>query len=448
MRNFTLITFIALLALPMQAQTIFESGFEDWTGNAANDWGGVRTNLPQSGVEQVSDDVHGGQFSARLIRTATGHQRYTTQDLSVVANTTYDVTFWVRGEGQIRLGLYDGRSTGSGYSPYNPVAFVPITGNTWQEVTLSITAVVDAMDAQFILSLQATVAPEHLVVDDVTITAQGVNPPETTTIQQIQESTAPDGASPLAGTAVITSGVVTGVIPGTNPGFFIQSGSGPWSGIFVFSDPVGLMLGDSVNVSGTVVEFNGQTQLASVSNATVLSSGATLAQTVISTVAANTEPYESVLVTVEAATCTNSGPFGQFTVNDGSGPTLTDDVIFSYPFQVGALYDITGVLQFAFSEWRILPRQTSDVQVVTSVAEQLFGSVALYPNPASERFTISGIRSNTTFVIRDAVGREVGSGSLLSMQNDIAVDQLNAGLYIITLSDQGAQWSTRFNVAR
>ena len=117
MRHITLLACTVLFALPMSGQVIFESGFEDWTGNLPDDWFGMRTNLPQSSVEQVSADVHGGTYAVRLIKESTGHQRFTTQDQTVENGQGYVVNFWVRGEGQIRLGLYDGRPTGSGYAP-------------------------------------------------------------------------------------------------------------------------------------------------------------------------------------------------------------------------------------------------------------------------------------------------------------------------------------------
>ncbi|MFN3874630.1 MAG: carbohydrate binding domain-containing protein, partial [Flavobacteriales bacterium] len=111
MRHFTLLGLALLLSAGARAQVIFESGFEDWNGGLPTDWYGSKSNLPQSSVEQVTSDVHGGTSAVRLIKASTGHQRFTTQTLSVTANQEYEVRFWVRGEGQIRLGLYDGRPT-------------------------------------------------------------------------------------------------------------------------------------------------------------------------------------------------------------------------------------------------------------------------------------------------------------------------------------------------
>ncbi|HRD53021.1 MAG TPA: carbohydrate binding domain-containing protein [Flavobacteriales bacterium] len=443
MRHFTLLAFTALLSTSALGQVIFTSGFEDWAANLPTDWYGSKSNLPQSGVEQVTTNVHGGANAVRLIKASTGHQRFTTQVLSVTANQEYEINFWVRGEGQIRVGLYDGRPTGSGYASYNPTAFVTITGNTWQEVTLNMTAAVDAGNAEFILSVQSTVAPEHLVVDDVTITALEVVPPTPATIVEIQETTAPDGASPMVGTTVITQGLVSALLAN---GFYLQDGIGPWTGLFVFATPGALAIGDQVTVTGTVVEFNGQTQLSSVLNIVTVTSGNAVAPTVISTLDGNTEPYESVLVKVNAANCTAQGGFGQFTVNDGSGPVLVDDVIYAHPFTVGQFYNITGVVQYAFSEWRILPRFVADVEVVTGIMEQTVQPIAIGPNPANDVLRVAAQDARAAYAIVDALGRTLQQGSL---ENGlIEVHGLTVGAYVLTVQDGAMLRQAKLQVQR
>jgi hypothetical protein len=55
--------------------------------------------------------------------------------------------------------------------------------------------------------------------------------------------------------------------------------------------------------------------------------GAPPAATVVSTAAAGSEAYEGVLVQVENAVCTDPDlGFGEWEVNDGSGPGRVDDL--------------------------------------------------------------------------------------------------------------------------
>ncbi len=82
-------------------------------------------------------------------------------------------------------------------------------------------------------------------------------------------------ASPLAGREVTTRGVVTALYPGSLDGFYLQTGGtgagadeteGASDAVFVYGggdfEGGGLALGDSVEVTGTVAEFRGSTQVA------------------------------------------------------------------------------------------------------------------------------------------------------------------------------------------
>lgn len=443
MRYITLFAFATLLAMPMQAQVIFESGFEDWTGNSPDDWFGARTNIAASGVSQVDADVHGGTYSVRLTKEGTGHQRFSTQSVTVADGQGYSVNFWVRGEGQIRLGLYDGRSIGSGYAPYTP--YVNVTGNTWTEVTLEVTAAMDATNAEFILSVQSTVAPEHLVVDDVTISEVTITPPPTVTIQEIQETQAPDGSSPLVGQTVVTSGVVTAITTTPSNGYFIQNGPGPWSGIFVFNAPNALAIGDAVTLTGTVAEFNGQTQLSAISDQEVTSSSNPMPLTEISTLAATTETYESVLGTVSNAVCTEvpgGANFGKWRANDGSGPVYVGKQIYTTTPDplLGQIFDVTGIVLYSFGEFNLVPRGAGDVSLVTSVDELASTSITLYPNPASDNLTLEldQVSGRTEYVISDLNGRIVANGVLNSDRTMIAVGTLANGSYVVTLRNNAS----------
>jgi hypothetical protein len=267
-----------------------------------------------------------------------------------------------------------------------------------------------------------------------------VVPPTAATIAEIQESTAPDGASPLVGTVVATQGTVS-ALNGTS-GFFLQDGTGPWTGIYVFNAPGTLAIGDAITLTGTVAEFNGQTQLTGLSSLNVVSSGNALPATLISTAAGNTEPYESVLAVVAPATCTAQGSFGQYTVNDGGGTLLVDDVIYAHPFVVGTTYSITGVVQYAFNEWRMLPRFAADVELYNSVTDLNGTVLRSYPNPAMDLFTIELQRTAVRTELRmiDANGRLVRSELITGDRAILDVSGMAEGLYTVSLMlDNGAE---------
>jgi hypothetical protein len=435
MKHITLAAVLLLGALTSSAQVDIDSEFSDWTGAIPDGWFGSKTNLAASGVEPVveANDTIG----VRLINASTSHKRFSTTAQTVTSGEAYDITFWVRGQGDIRTGVFDERTTGSGYSPYNP--YVTVNTSTWESHTQTVSIANSSALAEFIISVNNTAAT-GIEIDRVTIVTGTVVPPTAATIAEIQESTAPDGASPLVGTVVATQGTVS-ALNGTS-GFFLQDGTGPWTGIYVFNAPGTLAIGDAITLTGTVAEFNGQTQLTGLSSLNVVSSGNALPATLISTAAGNTEPYESVLAVVAPATCTAQGSFGQYTVNDGGGTLLVDDVIYAHPFVVGTTYSITGVVQYAFNEWRMLPRFAADVELYNSVTDLNGTVLRSYPNPAMDLFTIELQRTAVRTELRmiDANGRLVRSELITGDRAILDVSGMAEGLYTVSLMlDNGAE---------
>ncbi len=173
----------------MQAQSIvFSSGFENWNGNTPTGWMGFRSNIAADSVLQYSANVHGGSYAVELKNPATGHKRFSTQDVAVDSGTTYTINFWVRGQGNIRTGLFDGRATSSGYATYN--SYINVNSTTWIFQTQDIVCVQDTSLGQFIFSVQSTVAAgDHIQIDDVTITEPGAAVPTVTITAPVEGST-------------------------------------------------------------------------------------------------------------------------------------------------------------------------------------------------------------------------------------------------------------------
>lgn len=423
----------------MASAQVFQSGFEDWTGAVPDDWAGSRTNLASSGVSQVTDDVHGGTYAVRLENATSSHKRFTTQPVAVTAGQNYAVTFWVRGAGEVRVGLFDGRPGGSsGYATYTPYN---TAGSSWQQVSVTISAANDTTEAEFVLSVRNTAAPEHLVVDDVTI--GDAAPLTPTSIYDIQFTTEASGDSPYNLQAVLTGGVVTAILPGE--GYFIQSGSGPWNGIYVYDQNNSPAMGDSVTFTANVSEYFNLTELSGVSDYTVVSSGNTVEPFDVPTGDVALEALESVLVRVSNASCTvapSGATFGKYNVDDGTGEAIIGKLIHTTAPdpEVGTAYNITGVNYYTFGEYNILPRMASDVEFSSSIAEAgLLDAITFGPNPATNLLHLhlgDAAGSQVVYHLTDLQGRTVQSGQLSGSQAQLSVSELPAGLYHLTLRSQ------------
>jgi len=162
------------------------------------------------------------------------------------------------------------------------------------------------------------------------------------------------------------------------------------------------------------------------------------------------ENWESVLINI-GGVCTDddvAANFGQWEVNDGSGPMLVDNQFFSFNPVLGLTYVVTGPMTINFGERKMLPRDGNDVSIPFSVAETLFSDLLAYPNPATDNFTIDlgDNQDNLEYVLLDITGRVMSSGSFNGRIASFNVSDLANGQYVLQLAQNGASQRISFAV--
>jgi cytosine/adenosine deaminase-related metal-dependent hydrolase len=185
----------------------------------------------------------------------------------------------------------------------------------------------------------------------------GASPTSTTAIHDIQYTADPSGDSPLAGQAVTISGVVTAI---DADGFAVSDSAGAWNAVYVYTRAAGPEVGDSVEVTGTVQEYYGMTEIIDVSGVQTLSTGHPVAAVDVAAADASQEAYESVLLRVAGVEVTDLLTYGEWVVDS----VLTCDDLNDYVYfpQIGdSLDSITGVLFYSFSAFKLEPRGTGDI---------------------------------------------------------------------------------------
>ncbi len=221
-------------------------------------------------------------------------------------------------------------------------------------------------------------------------------------IAQVQKT--PDGQegdSPLNGQVVTVQGVVTAV---TSYSFFLQDADTAWSGINVFGQSAAsqVTLGDRVQLTGTVDEYYGKTEIKDVTALTILEQNVPLPNPlVLPTGQVAQEKYEGVLVRVKNATCTNPDlGYGEWEVDDGSGPCRIDDLMLQNFVPVsGQKYNITGICDYSYSNFKIEPRTLEDVEEVTTAPKIfLMGSNVRVPNADQDFVDSVKVTDNGTLV--------------------------------------------------
>ncbi|MBD3234392.1 MAG: T9SS type A sorting domain-containing protein [candidate division Zixibacteria bacterium] len=178
--------------------------------------------------------------------------------------------------------------------------------------------------------------------------------------------------SPEAGNVVELTGIVTAAYAYDPDRFFIQDMGecNLWSGVYCYSGDQPVSMGDSVTVVGEVQEYNGLTEIFE-PTVTIHSSGygynACCVETGIFSGGCGFEPeqYEGMLVRLCNVTITDTAGYGDYYGDDGSGQCLViDDVIDDLYLTVGETYaSITGVVYYAFDEYRIAPRYSDDIKL-------------------------------------------------------------------------------------
>jgi len=167
------------------------------------------------------------------------------------------------------------------------------------------------------------------------------------TIYQIQGQSP---ASPFKGQTVTTKGIVTAIYSNS---YFIQDGDGAWSGLYIYDQTNKPALGDSVQLTGLVDEYFDMTELKTITAFTILSSGNKLPEPVLISTGTDKEQWESVLIKVSNATCTNVDlGYGEWEVNDGTGPIVVNDLGIAYTPILDVSYAITGPLDYSFSFYK------------------------------------------------------------------------------------------------
>ncbi len=207
---------------------------------------------------------------------------------------------------------------------------------------------------------------------------------ELTPIYDIQYTTNPGGDSPLVDQAVTTQGIVTGI--SYYGQFWIEAvGGGAWNGLYVYDNSnTTTAIGDLLELTGTVREYYGLTELATLTSYTLLSSGNTITSPIVlSTGDVADEQYEGVLVEVhDVVVSDNADTYGEWDVDDGSGSVAIGDMMDTYGYEpsLGAPFArITGLLDYSYSEFKIQPRNFADLRSATVPAPGAFvlGSIGL-----------------------------------------------------------------------
>jgi hypothetical protein len=168
--------------------------------------------------------------------------------------------------------------------------------------------------------------------------------------------------SPYLDQNITATGIVTAFF---GEYYFLQQSSGAWTGLVVSDPGRDVWIGDSLLVSGTIIESDGITTLADVTACHLVSRYNGLPDPLIITCAEADESMEGVLIQVVQALCTNDDYESNdwmWTVTDDSGSLyIHNTAICEYDPSMNELYTVTGPLHQVSGDHCIELRSGEDV---------------------------------------------------------------------------------------
>ncbi len=194
------------------------------------------------------------------------------------------------------------------------------------------------------------------------------------TIYEIQYTTSPGGEgtypSPMEGELVTVSGIVT-ANHYFSSGYFIEDpAGGPWNGILIWDETYGMpQIGEELEITGTVMEYSGLTEINNVQSRSQLSPSEPLPPAALAESGElQQEAFEgcwAVLQNVTVASPPDGD--GQWLVDDGSGDCLVEDNLFN-PADNGIIIEagmqylqLSGILIWRWGEFSLNPRSAADL---------------------------------------------------------------------------------------
>ncbi|MGA1306670.1 MAG: hypothetical protein ACO30M_02080, partial [Candidatus Kapaibacteriota bacterium] len=309
-------------------------------------------------------------------------------------------------------------------------------------------------------------------------------------IADIRERLTTNGASVYEGYSATIVGTITASasdIPNAAanaPRVYIQDDNAANSGLFVrTTSPSSIVRafprGAKVQISGVIRENFGVTSIDSVITSEtklIAMDGDQIQPVVLSTTdfarktqgSLPAEQWESMLVTfanviVADSNADNTSNFGEFTIIDANlfnGATEsnskmrveTDDGATTYGSATSAdksvlnrgtkIKTITGIMYFSFGNYKLVPRDNSDVNLGSvSVEESQDFNTEIIPHPAQPLSRIYATLSTTTspiFQIMNIHGQKVYSSEAIHDSNDrfygMIPSGLPSGMYMFTMS--------------
>jgi len=117
-------------------------------------------------------------------------------------------------------------------------------------------------------------------------------------------------------------------------------------------------------------------------------------------------------------------------------------LLFDYPNPtLNTAYNVTGIVDFSFSEFKLLPRSSSDVSQAVSIDENSITNFDFYPNPLNSNNLNVEVDKNSSIILYDYSGQIIRSFFLKPGINNLNLSSISNGLYLIKYGSETYMFS-------
>ena len=233
--------------------------------------------------------------------------------------------------------------------------------------------------------------------------------------------------SPYMGQIVETHGVIT-AYDGESKAF-VQDGTGAWNGSYMYQPGIELTVGDSVVIETEITEYYGYTELYPVQSISIVGTGTVPVPALITPgtlsggCSLEGEAYEGVLVTMENVTVVQeANNYGEWLISDGTDTCEVEDTMIDFEPALGTeIVSITGVVEYGYGEYALVPRDTADIVIAVPTFDVTF-SVDM-----SFQETLGNFDPENDIV--DVAGSFNGWGATVSLLSDDDSDGIYEGTF-------------------
>ena len=409
-------------------ELICNGDFEDWTDGLPDCWYGVRSSISQVNVVQYSDNPQTGSYAVQLINTTSNHVRFTSQPTSVETGTAYEVTFWIKGKGDIRTGLYD--------TNWNYNSYISVDSDEWSEHSQLVTATETTGEAEFIFSLMNTSEDRnHLQLDNVSVEIFITDPIEVDNIAELRDGTI--GAPyKLTGEAILT------FKQEYRNQKFIQDGT---AAILIDDFNKNITtdydIGDGITgLTGTLSTYGGMLQIIPAEDPGEPSStGNTITPEEI-TLEDITSDDQAKLLLIKEVEFENTGTFSEntnYNISDPTGTGIFRTIFYDADYIGDAIpsetINLVALMSEFFGVYRLAARSSEDFEEIVSSGYVEKTGVKVYPNPFTNNLYFSNLDDIKSIVLMNSLGQVVNKVEVGANDMIINTSEYKPGIYFLRM---------------